>query len=215
LHAIQRSSWKEITELLRYGIQRVPGDFILMALFTLPATIVAHVSGVQEAGFVAFGISVVSMIGAIFSPVGLVLLPKATSMLAEGASENLREHLRLIIRMTVVTAVTIILAVWLGIPSLVRVFLGFNFEQVVPVVRILVLGALPYSFYLVVRNLVDAYHDYGVTAAILGAGLAVFLLGFYAGRPFGLGARMILYDFVFVQVVIALLSGLECRRILR
>lgn len=215
LRAVQHGNWKEIVELLRYGTQRVPGDFVLMALFTLPATIVAHLSGIQEGGFVAFGISVVSMIGAVFAPVGLVLLPKATSMLAEGAGENLREHFRSIIRLTIVVAITIILVVWMAIPHLVRLYLGLNFEQVVPIVRILILGALPYCVYLVVRNLVDAYHDYGVTAAILAAGLVVFLIGFFVGKPFGLETRMILYDFVLAQVVISLLSSWECRRILR
>jgi O-antigen/teichoic acid export membrane protein len=80
IRAVAEVNWKETKELLRYGVQRVPGDFILVALFTFPATFVAHLKGVQEAGFVAFGISVVSMVGAVFAPVGLVLLPKATFM---------------------------------------------------------------------------------------------------------------------------------------
>ena len=48
--AIALNNLKEAGELFRYGIQRVPGDFVLMALFTLPATFVAHLKGVQEAG---------------------------------------------------------------------------------------------------------------------------------------------------------------------
>jgi len=214
-HSIQRNTWKEVWELLQYGLQRVPGDFILMALFTLPATLVAHTRGVQEAGFVAFGISLVSMVGAIFAPVGLVLLPKATSMLAEGASKDLREHVRFIIRLTIAASIAIVLVVWVWIPGLIRLYLGANFEQVVPIVRILILGAIPYSLYLVVRNLVDAYHEYGVTAAILALGLAVLLTGLIAGRHFGSDTRAILSGFLVAQVVIAALSSWECRRILR
>ncbi len=213
--ATRENTWKETRELLQYGIQRVPGDFILMALLTLPATFVAHVHGVQEGGFVAFGISVVSMVGAVFAPVGLVLLPKATSMLAEGASRDLREHVRFVIRLTIAASIAIVLIVWIAIPSLVRVYLGANFEQVVPIVRILILGALPYCLYLVVRNLVDAYHDYGVTAAILAVGLGVFMIGFFVGKHFGSKTQIILSDFLFAQVVISALSSWECWRILR
>jgi O-antigen/teichoic acid export membrane protein len=215
LRAMARNSGKEIQELLRYGIQRVPGDFFLMALFTLPATIVAHLYGVEQAGFVAFGISIVSMIGGVFAPVGLVLLPKATRMLAEGANRDLRAHLKLIIRITVGGSAAIVFFAWMAMPDAIRIYLGTGFDQVVPIARVLILAALPYCLYLVVRNLVDAYHEYGVTAAILSAGLAVFLAGLYITRHFGLGIDAILANFVLATVVITALSSWECQRILR
>jgi O-antigen/teichoic acid export membrane protein len=214
VRAIREDTRKEMSELLRYGIQRVPGDFILMALFTVPATVVAHVSGVQDAGFVAFGISVVSMIGAVFAPLGLVLLPKATSMLAGGATKDLRRHLGLMVRLTLASAAALVVLGWLCLPALIRFCLGTNFDQVVPIVRVLILAALPYCLYLVVRNVVDAYHDYGVTAAILAVGLAVFFIGLLIGKQFGGETRAILIDFLVAQIVIAILSTLECRRIL-
>jgi O-antigen/teichoic acid export membrane protein len=215
LRAMARKSGTEIQELLRYGIQRVPGDFFLMALFTLPATIVAHLYGVEQAGFVAFGISIVSMIGGVFAPVGLVLLPKATWMLAEGAHRDLRAHLKLIIRITVGGSAAIVFLAWMAMPNAIRIYLGTGFDHVVPIARVLIFAALPYCLYLVVRNLVDAYHEHGVTAAILGAGLALFLAGLYITRHFGWGIDAILGNFVLATVVITALSSWECRRILR
>ena len=215
VRAVAENNWQEAKELLRYGIQRVPGDFILVALFTLPATFIAHLKGVEEAGFVAFGISVVTIVGAIFAPVGLVLLPKATLMFAEGARKELREHLRLILLVVLCASVAIVLVIWVWIPDLIRLYLGPGFEQVVPVVRLLILGALPYSLYLVLRNLVDAYHEYGVTAAILSGGLAIFLAGSYFGKDLSAKTLSILVAFLVAQITIALLSGLECKRILR
>lgn len=212
---IFQDNCKEAMELLRYGVQRVPGDFILMALFTLPATFVAHVRGVAEAGFVAFGISVVNLIGSLFAPIGLVLVPKATSMFAEGAHEELRRHLKLILRVAAIVSVLIVTCVWVTIPELTRLYLGTGFEQVVPIVRLLIIGAVPLSFYFVLRNLVDAYHEFGVTAAILAIGLAVFLITCYADRSFSSSAFTTLIGFLLSQVVIAGLSGFECRRILR
>ncbi len=206
---------KEVKELLPYGIQRVPGDFVLMALFTLPSTFVAHLRGVQEAGFVAFGISVVAMIGAMFAPLGLVLLPKATLMFAEGAKSELRKHLWLLLKATLVASFLMTLVIWIWIPSLVHLYLGVGYEQVVPIVRLVVLAALPYSLYLVFRNLVDAYHEYGITAAILTGALALFLAASYLSTYWRPTASGILIAFYLAQVAIAALSGLECRRILR
>ena len=215
VRAVAENNWKETKELLRYGIQRVPGDFILVALFTLPATFVAHLKGIQEAGFVAFGVSVVSIIGAVFAPVGLVLLPKATIMLAEGASEELRIHLRSMLRIAAALSLAIVAIIWISMPSLISVYLGSGFAQVAPIARILIIGALPYSVYLVLRNVVDAYHEYGVTAAILCCGFCTFLAGSYFSNRPGLGMNAILAAFVFAMTLIAIMSDLECRRILR
>ena len=213
--AVAENNWKETKDLFRYGVQRVPGDFILVALFTLPATFAAHLKGIEEAGFVAFGISAVSIIGAVFAPVGLVLLPKATIMLAEGAREELREHLNAMVRITFVLSVAIIMTIWIWMPNLIHLYLGASFGQVVPIARLLILGALPYSVYLVLRNIVDAYHEYGITAAILFCGLLTFLIGSYLYKQTSFGTDVILGSFVLAMTVVAILSNLECRKILR
>jgi len=214
LRATLLDNRKEVRELFVYGVQRVPGDFVLMALFTLPATFVAHAKGIGEAGVVAFGISVVTLVGGIFAPVGLVLLPKATTMFAEGARAALRSHLNLLLRATALSSTVIALIIWIWIPELSRLYLGAGFEQVVPIVRLLILGALPYSLYLVLRNLVDAYHKSGVTAAILSGGLATFLAGAYFNIYVISGTGAVLIAFLVALTVIALLSGWETRRVL-
>jgi hypothetical protein len=43
-------------------------------------------------------------------------------------------------------------------------------------VRALLLAAVPYSLYLVLRNVVDAFHELGMTTLILTAGFVVFCL---------------------------------------
>jgi O-antigen/teichoic acid export membrane protein len=215
LQAVTTNNWKEFNELLRYGVQRIPGDFILVALFTLPATFLAHLKGIEVAGFVAFGVSVVSMIGAAFAPVGLVLLPKATFMLAEGSSQELRKHLKFILQVTACASLVIALGIWIWIPGFIRLYLGAGFEQVVPIARVLIFAALPYSLYLVLRNLVDAYHEYGATAGILACGLAIFLVGSFANRVLAGRTSSILIAFVVAHVAIATISGFECLRILR
>lgn len=71
-----------VKELLVFGMQRVPGDFGMAALISLPAIITAHIAGMKEAGYVAFGITVLNMTGSFFAPLGLVLLPKSSQLIA-------------------------------------------------------------------------------------------------------------------------------------
>ena len=53
--------------LLWYGVPRVPGEFALGALFTLPVTLAAHRAGAAQAGFVGLCISLLSMAGSLFA----------------------------------------------------------------------------------------------------------------------------------------------------
>ena len=215
LWSVFRSNSIAMKDILRYGIQRVPGDFIFMALFALPSTFTAHLSGVQQAGFVAFGITVLSTIRAFFTPIGLVLLPKATLMMAEGARRELRGHVWLILKTCIASALLIAFVLWTWIPGLVRLYLGNDFGQIVFIVRVLVFGALPLSLYLVLRILIDAYHEYAVTGAILLAGFSTFLIGSFIGKRLHAGTDVILISLVFALSVLAVLASFEWRRILR
>jgi O-antigen/teichoic acid export membrane protein len=204
----------EAKELLRYGVQRIPGDFGHMALFALPVTFVAHWRGVQEAGYVAFGISALNMIGAMFTPLGLILLPKASRMLAGGDHDELRKHVWQIAKITVLVSVsmTVLLEAFAG--TLIDLYLGPNFSEAATVLRILVVAAVPYSLFAVLRNLVDAYHHNAVNALNLAIALFSFLAVSFAGKLFLWPAPQILVAFVFSVILLALLTCTEAVNIL-
>ena len=176
MREVLNASFAEIKVLLRYGVQRLVGDFALTALMTLPVTILVHLRGVEETGFVSFGITVLSLIGSAFSPVGLILLPKASRMFAEGARADLRAHVAGIIKATVVIALimNLVLAVFAG--RLIEIYLGPRFPEVTFYVRLFAFGALPYAMYCVLRGLVDAFYVRGVNAINTLIALAVFLI---------------------------------------
>jgi O-antigen/teichoic acid export membrane protein len=210
----RRNISDEARELLRYGVQRVPGDFTLIALFTLPVTVVAHLQGVQQAGYLAFAISVLSMICAVFQPVGLVLLPKATHMLAEGSHRELRAHVSQLLKISVLISLVLTLFVALFATQLFRIYLGQGYEQVAGLVRIMVIGTIPYSIYLVLRNIIDAFHKNGVTALILLLSLAVFGGGVTLGISAGISSFAVMPSFLCGLVILAGSAVWECRRIL-
>jgi O-antigen/teichoic acid export membrane protein len=201
-------------DLLSYGVQRIPGDFTLVALFSLPVTVVAHLQGVQQAGYLAFAISVLSMICAVFQPVGLVLLPKATYMLAEGLRRELRAHVSQLLKISVLTS--LVLASFIGVFAnpLFRIYLGHGYEQVAGLVRIMVIGAIPYSVYLVLRNVIDAFHKNGVTTLILLLSLTVFGTGASLGIHAGFSGIAVMLSFLCGLVILAAASAWECQRIL-
>lgn len=211
---IASDSTSEAKELLHYGLQRIPGDFILMALLTLPATLVAHLRGVQEAGFVAFGVSILTIIGTMFAPIGLILLPKASRMLAEDARSQLRSHVLAIVKITLLVSVTVTLLIEVFAGRLIRLYLGADFAEVTTMLRVAALGGVPYSLYHVLRNLIDAYHKNAVTTGILLMSMVVSCLGSIVAYLLMPNTVGILVAFLFGVFALGFLSGGESRRIL-
>lgn len=174
-----RLGWKAlregpVRELLRYGAPRVPGEFMLGALSALPVTAAAHFGGPIAAGQIGLGQSVLTMLGALFAPLGQVMLPSISARVASGRMEGLARAvwwLTLVCAALTLFGVILLelLASWL-IPAV----FGPDFAGAVAPIRIMALGAVPYVAYIVLRNVLDAIH-----AAPLNTGnLAVALIAF-------------------------------------
>lgn len=221
LIALAFTPWREFAsgstadakKLLRYGIPRVPGDFAHMALLGLPAFFVAHTVGVQQAGFVAFGVSILSMISAMFSPVGLVLLPKSSLMIATGAISELRGHVLTLVKISIGISGVLTALVFVFAHPLIQLYLGADFGDIARITRIVCLGAIPYSVFLVIRNVLDAFHDDAVTSLLLITSLGVLALSalpVFAGRA---NWNVLLLSFLLSLVVLGTVASLETARV--
>ena len=174
--SIRTISSSQSKELLGYGLQRIPGDFLMAGLLALPVTFVAHGSGLEKAGFLAFGISILSMIGALFTPIGLILLPKASLLLASQDHATLRRHVIRLAQTTLAVTAFLCLSIEAFSPVLIRLYLGKSFSEIVPIMRFIGLGAIPYGFYFALRGLVDAFHIRAVNTLNIAIAFSLFLL---------------------------------------
>ena len=205
----------ETAELLRYGLQRLPGDFILIGLLSLPVILVAHRSGIEQAGFVAFAISVLSMIGAFFSPIGLILLPKASSLLASGRKDELRAHVNRLVKLAIAISAAATVLICVFGRFFIKVYLGIGFEQAVGTTQWIIVGAVPYALFTILRNLIDAFHRNAVTALITTGSFVIFGLVAWLPTTHLAAGREVLLAFVISLVALGGAAWVECSRILR
>ena len=145
-------------QLIAYGAPRVLGDLALGGLFGLPVTIAVHLRGVEFAGFVGLGMSLLSMIGSLYAPLGHIVLPAAAMLAVKGRFDSLRRDAFRAAAYAVGLTVPIVVALLILAPWILRIYLGVDFEAAVPVVRMIILGAAPYVIYVVLRNVLDAVH---------------------------------------------------------
>ncbi len=192
-------------ELLSYGAQRIPGDFGMAVLLTLPATITAHIAGINEAGDVAFGISILNMSGAVFAPIGLVLLPRISRLLAEGDMEKINHYTVKILKLTLVLSLAGVLIFELFADELIHLYLGKNFTNTAFVARIIMAGAVAYAVYVSMRSIIDAYYTKAVNTLNIFISTLVFLI-------LGCGAAFYARNYVYVTagltIALFVLGGL-------
>ncbi len=173
---------KHLATLLRFGLPRVPGEFALVGLFAIPALIALREQGIVEAGHFSAGMSVLTTIAGAFAPIGLLVLPHASAQVATGDLSGMRN---LVLRLSAAGLALAACGVIVGevlVPYFVRWYFGAAFVPAIPVIRICLLGAIPYSLYVILRNFLDALDVKAVNSRNLVISL-VLLVGLCAVRP--------------------------------
>jgi O-antigen/teichoic acid export membrane protein len=198
-------------ELLFYGAPRFPGEIALGALFALPVTVAAHLGGMIAAAKIGVAVSILSMIGSVFSPVGHILLPTVTCAARGEGLAQIRVAIKHLLGLFLAATTVFVIAIEFVASPLLRIAIGQDFVMAAPIVRIVVVAAIPYIAYIVLRNVLDALHLRPLNAKNLLVALAVFAVLAYlsasvTGVALALGASIL---------TLGLLSTWDARRLLR
>ena len=176
--------WKHIRktakELFFYSIYRVPGDIALAALFTIPSLFIAHYYGHDPAGYVAFGITLLNMAGAAFSPISLLLLPKISKLAAEKNYDAIFSNSKKIIAITLLLSVSAVLIFEFFATPILHLYLKDAPPDLVNTARIIALGIPGYTLYIVLRSVLDALHYRAVNTRNLLIGFVFYCIGILA-----------------------------------
>lgn len=148
-----RSSTKT---LLNYSLPRVPGGFALAGLLTLGPLLAGYVGGLKEAGFFVVGQSVFRIMESAIVGFGLVALPKVSQLLAEDKVEFLKSKIEDILIMIFQLGLFVTIHTFIWSKEIVLVWLGSEYINAVPIMKIIILSLGPYLGYVVLRSIVDA-----------------------------------------------------------
>jgi len=164
-----------IKELLNYGVRRVPGDFGLAAILSIPAIITAHVAGIEEAGYVAFGTSILNMAGAVFYPVGLIFLPKASQLISSKNMDKLKVYISRLGYTTIILTLSGLIIFEIFAEQIINIYLGKTLDELTIISRIVMIGCLSYTYYVSMRSILDAYYIRSVNTKNIIIALLSFL----------------------------------------
>ena len=166
----------KVRELARFGVPRIPGDFVSLLLFAMPGILVAHAADIRVAGIVAFGIAALGMIGTALTPVSFVLLPFASRMFAAGSVKRLRTEMAEVVGITMAGTLVVVVATEVFAGQIVNAYLGPGFAAGADVLRLTMVGALPWGVYVTLRSVIDARHVRPVNARNIVISFLCFVL---------------------------------------
>ena len=207
---------RHAAELLRYGIPRLPAGLAHGALFALPPIIAAHFRPVAQVSYLLLGVNLLLAAASSLSPLGLILLSKASMMLAQNRRAELRARLAYLLAAVPELYVFACLQLVVFADLLIRVWVGPSFLKGIGIIR-LVPCAIPfYLFFVSLRSVIDAtsitaYNTYNIFAA------SGVLLGLVAIAVKLVPAHMLLQSLAGAMVVaiavLAWLTGRTFRRL--
>ncbi|OFX79101.1 MAG: hypothetical protein A2X12_10405 [Bacteroidetes bacterium GWE2_29_8] len=151
-----------IKKIFNYGIKRTPGDIILAAYFTIPAYLITHEADIIVGGYVAFAITLINIFGATFTPISLILLPKASLIIKNKEYFKLKIILRKLLILSFSISIIGVIVIELFIPDILVVYLGESYLKSVPIIKILILGSVGYTLFVALRSIIDAYYERAV-----------------------------------------------------
>lgn len=154
---VKQKMRSERSELLRYGLPRVPGDVALGALLTVPGYVALRTHGLDVSGEVGFGATLLNLAAAVFSPVALLLLPAAAGRIAAGDHAGLERNIGRLYGLVIALSIALTVGFELLSKPLLLLYLGPTGEAYLPMSRIIFIGALPFAFFNGMRSVLDAY----------------------------------------------------------
>lgn len=162
-----------IKELFRYGFPRTSAGLALSGIWTIGPLLAPYFGLMKDAGYLVAGQSVFGLADVGISAFGIIALPKAAQLLSEGRVEFLRERIQDITVLTIQLGLFGAAHLLLWSDQVILVWLGHQFVDAIPLMRILILALVPYLFYVTLRSFIDAVEVRPVNTFNLGIGLIV------------------------------------------
>jgi len=171
-----RPFWRE---LFLYSLPRCAGDILYGALFFLGPAVAAHFGSAVEAGYLSLAQGLVMALGSLIAPLGLVLLPKISGMIAQGKKNEIADGVNLLFTAIFHIGIFISFQAMIFADVAVKIWLGAELLPAVPIVRILFFSAMFYCFYAASVSILNASKNKPIDTTNLFSAIVFFI--FLAG----------------------------------
>lgn len=196
-------------KLILFGLPRIPGEFALFGLFSVPVIFIAHITGVETAGYFALSFSFLQLICGFFDYVGVILLPLISKMNAEKRLSEIVAIVKKTLCLSLIGSSVLVLVLYTFMESIIGVFFGKDFLAATDIVKWIIIGAFPYLIYAILRNPLDAMVSFPHNSLNLSITLGVVLGALFFAKSLTACIVAVLGG-LFLLGLLTLVSWLRC-----
>lgn len=163
-------------ELFVYGMPRMAGDFLYAGLFSFGAIFAAHLLTMREVGYFSLSISLLNMVGSFVGPLGLILLPKISNLIAENKTDLIGEKLDYFIGAIIQMSIFASFQLIIFADTILDLWLGTGFSDAVIIMRIVFMTIAFYPFYVASTSILNASRKKPLDLINVSRALVFFLI---------------------------------------
>lgn len=202
---------KPIRELAVYGIPRVPGEFVLFAYNLVPLVIISNKFGLTQSAFFSASMSVNSTITSAFGFIGIILLPAVSSAIATREFDKVDKNITFLAFLYLIVSGLGIVFIFFCGKWLTLLLFSEEYIPAVSLLAITSIAILPRSFFLLLRNPIDAASKIPYNTINLCISFAVTCVGMILVNSIKMCAWVYVIGYT-VLAVTSLVTWLFCRR---
>ena len=173
-----RAFKKSFSELSKYSLPRLAGDFFLFAMTAFPVLYMGRFCSLETVSLFSVGIFFEKMGQPLFSFLGVILLPYVSKNYANNRLSQCDGTIRKILLVEMVLAVLLVSVLLVFMPLWIKLFFSESYAAALGSARVLVLALLPAVVYLLYRNPIDAVSVFPYNTVIMLVSFGLMVAGF-------------------------------------
>ena len=201
------------SELISFGLPRLPGDFAFYFLLALPAIIGIRIYSGEVAGVISFGISLLALTQVVLQPVGVISLTRAVHLIHSEQLAQLKKETFGTLKIMLGFSFLLLIAEFLFLDIFIELFFDSNFLKHGFIFRTMILAIPSLTVFYSLRGVIDAYYHKPIVGNI--SLVSILFFGLCAGPIyfFELDLVYFLISFVLSLFLLSILCFFYTRKI--
>jgi len=170
-------------ELLTFGLPRMGMGIFDILLLSFSMLLLGFTGKTIEAGLFAIALQFVAILQLIFQPIAIVMLPEFSKLHGLQDSENIKNKIQILTQGWIYIIVFILIMVLTYIEPVFTFIFKADYADAITIIKILMIGVIPFSFYLTIYSYINAILKRPVILYVLIIGLFVNMGMFFLLVP--------------------------------
>lgn len=200
-------------EILGFGASRLIGTLAVAAILSVPSMVAVHYISIDEVGYISLSIALLIGIGGISFPLGAVLLPHVSHLVAKGEKERFGASLHVLVGAILQIFVFVCGQFVVFSDYVLELWMGPAFAPASGITAAIFLALPAYAFHAILKNVIDALTVKGTNSVNALITLVLLLTGLIIAVMVVSHERIALTFSCIFSLTYGILAGLTYRSV--